>query len=139
MCVAIRTGQRLYYACHTTVSLTPSFLTGLIPGIVALDDASRVVLELHTGYCDMLGAQIAVSSVQGDIQYLLDKSECNSTRMSNLSFEPLSLIRVLVDIVGGDAVRLGDLEPKSIINISIPYSGNPQGDYTQVSNTSTKV
>ena len=70
---------RTPYDC--ALSVFGYYALGLIFSVVALDDEPRVILEVHTGSCSMLGAQLVLTSSQDgdDVRFLLEHSACKDT------------------------------------------------------------
>lgn len=59
------------------------------PFAVVLDAKSRVILEMHAKACSMSGAQVMVSALHDDLEYLL-KDASSETTCTIFSFLVLS-------------------------------------------------
>ncbi|WRT63733.1 uncharacterized protein IL334_000656 [Kwoniella shivajii] len=87
-----------------------------MPYDIKLDEDTKVVVEIKAGVVEMKDVKMSLRSLVGEVTYLVQVAQMSEQE---------------VNVDESALVNIGDLDPGEDVDIAIPYTGIPQGEYAK--------
>ncbi|KAK4686207.1 trafficking protein particle complex subunit 10, partial [Tremellales sp. Uapishka_1] len=87
-----------------------------MPYLIALDEETKVVLEIATGQSGIKNAKIALEAIHDDVHFITERASCDTNEISGET----------------SSISIGEIPAHQHVTIAIPYSGVSQGDSSPI-------